>query len=133
MFRRDLIAQIGDLDERYFLFCEEADLSERAVARGYPTFFLPAVSTVHLGSHSTRQAIETKLEWHYRSKVLFFSKHRTTASAIGLRAFFTIELTVKLALRLMASAVRSRQDNLRRARAYAKTLGHLMTPGAAAR
>jgi GT2 family glycosyltransferase len=53
ILRRAAIQDLGLLDERFFVYSEELDLLVRAKARGWKTYFTPAVTAVHRGGGST--------------------------------------------------------------------------------
>jgi GT2 family glycosyltransferase len=53
LVRRELLDEIGLLDEGFFLFCEETDLCLRAARRGWETWFEPRSRVVHLAGQST--------------------------------------------------------------------------------
>lgn len=53
MVRREVFAQVGLLDEGYFLYYEEVDFCRRAAAAGWQCWHVPASRVVHLVSAST--------------------------------------------------------------------------------
>lgn len=56
LLRNKAMAEIDCMDERTFLYGEEAILSERLIQKGYRTYYDPAVSVTHLGSVSMKKA-----------------------------------------------------------------------------
>ena len=52
--RRETLRDIGHLDERFFMYFEDADLCRRARAAGSLIFFLPQVEIVHQTGASSR-------------------------------------------------------------------------------
>lgn len=54
MVRRNVIEQIGLLDDRYFLYYEEVDFMRRANQSGWQVWHNPASEVVHLGGQATR-------------------------------------------------------------------------------
>lgn len=50
--RRDVIEQIGGLDEGFFLYFEDVDWCRRMRAAGWQVVYNPTVSVVHLGGQS---------------------------------------------------------------------------------
>jgi GT2 family glycosyltransferase len=53
MIRRQVIEEIGSLDERYFLYFEEIDFCRTARRAGWDVVFYPGASVVHLGGQSS--------------------------------------------------------------------------------
>lgn len=55
LLRNKAMAEIDCMDERTFLYGEEAILSERLMQKSYRTYYDPAVSVTHLGSVSMKK------------------------------------------------------------------------------
>lgn len=79
--RRDVLAQIGGFDERFFMYYEDMDLCRRVRNRGLDVRFEPSVSVTHIGAASAPRArlIPVMTE----SRLLYADKHR------GPRGLFT--------------------------------------------
>lgn len=45
--RADLFRKIGGFDEKFFLYCEESDISNRVNATGYKTFYYNKLTIIH--------------------------------------------------------------------------------------
>ena len=60
--RRSALAQVGPLDEHYFLHCEDLDWCMRFRQAGYTILFVPDVEITHLKGGS--QAPPLFVEWH---------------------------------------------------------------------
>lgn len=56
LLKNRAMAEIDCMDERTFLYGEEAILSERLIKKSYRTYYDPAVSVTHLGSVSMKKA-----------------------------------------------------------------------------
>ena len=56
LLKNKAMAEIDCMDERTFLYGEEAILSERLIQKGYRTYYDPTVSVTHLGSVSMKKA-----------------------------------------------------------------------------
>jgi GT2 family glycosyltransferase len=71
--RREALAEVGGLDEDFFLFSEEVDLAYRLRAAGWESWFTPSAEVTHVGgaAHGGRMSRE-QLRGHLR----FFAKHR---------------------------------------------------------
>ena len=53
MIRREVLASIGALDERYFMYYEEVDFCRRAKDAGWACWYVPASRVVHLVGQSS--------------------------------------------------------------------------------
>jgi GT2 family glycosyltransferase len=74
VIRRETLRDVGPLDERFFMYFEDADLCRRARAAGWLVYYLPHVEIVHqtgASSHSKPKAI-----WLlHKSAFLYHRKH----------------------------------------------------------
>ncbi|MBU0540616.1 glycosyltransferase family 2 protein [Patescibacteria group bacterium] len=59
LIRRELIEQIGGLDERYFIWFEEVDYCKQAKQRGWEVDHEPFVTVIHHGGESFAQLFST--------------------------------------------------------------------------
>jgi N-acetylglucosaminyl-diphospho-decaprenol L-rhamnosyltransferase len=53
LIRREVLEQVGLLDETFFLYFEETDFCRRARLSGWPTWYVRDSSVTHIGSVST--------------------------------------------------------------------------------
>ncbi|MBI4138988.1 glycosyltransferase [Candidatus Uhrbacteria bacterium] len=60
LIRRELLEQIGGLDERYFIWFEEVDFCKQAKARGWEVRYEPSVTVIHHGGQSFAQVMSAK-------------------------------------------------------------------------
>lgn len=54
MLRRSMLASIGGLDERFFLYFEETEFCWRARRAGFQTWYVPASRVIHIAGQSTK-------------------------------------------------------------------------------
>ena len=73
--RREVLTQVGLLDEGFFMYCEEVDWAIRIRRAGWPLYYLPTAEVIHYEGQSARQ-FRTKMfvELH-RSRLRLFAKH----------------------------------------------------------
>jgi GT2 family glycosyltransferase len=104
--RRMAIAQVGLLDEDYFMYNEEPDWCLRMRRAGWETWYTPDAQIIHYGGQSTRQVRHVMVQALYRSKVRIFRKHYGRLPGTALQAAFVAVLRVKWALQALLAAVR---------------------------
>ena len=75
MIKRPVLAQIGLLDERYFIYYEESDLCARVRAAGYRVVYQPAARLWHKVSRTFGQSSEFTLYYMRRNVLLYLSLH----------------------------------------------------------
>lgn len=75
MFRREMLDDVGPLDERFFLYGEELDWCMRAKEKGWRVSYNPRAEIIHYkGGSSKRSRLRSLYEFH-RAMLLFHRKH----------------------------------------------------------
>ena len=72
--RRPTIEEIGPMDERFFMYFEDADLCRRARKAGWLVYYLPQVKVVHHTGGSSRSRPRAIFNLH-KSAFLYHRKH----------------------------------------------------------
>jgi len=96
MVRASAIEQVGMMDERYFMYSEEADWCFQFKKAGWKIYFVPNTEAVHLWWGSGRKL---RVEMHiqmYRSKVLFFRKNYGWLASMILKFLFGLNCLLRL-------------------------------------
>lgn len=76
MIRKEALRKTGLLDENFFLYHEEMELSYRMWKKGFKVMFYPYASVIHYGRHSTRQVPNIVYFERCKSILHFFKKHK---------------------------------------------------------
>lgn len=79
MVRREVIEQVGMLDERFFMYCEEIDWAMRIRQAGWEIYCVPQAKIVHYVAQSTQQFRDQMFVALWRSRYLLFEKHYSPA------------------------------------------------------
>ena len=95
MLRRKALDQVGLLDEDFFMYGEDIDLSYRLLKGGWENWFHPS-DIVHFKGESTQKSSFRYVHVFYQAMLIFFRKHYGHLSL-----FFT--LPVKLAIYFRAT------------------------------
>ena len=90
MLRREALDSVGLLDEDFFMYGEDIDLSYRIVKGGYQNWYIPA-PIVHYKGESTQKSSFRYVHVFYQAMLIFFRKHYGHLS-------FLVTLPVKLAI-----------------------------------
>lgn len=73
--RREALEQIGPLDERFFMYCEDVDFCYRAHQNGWRVCYFPQSTVTHRIAAASDLA-QVRMIYHFhRSMRLFFNKH----------------------------------------------------------
>jgi N-acetylglucosaminyl-diphospho-decaprenol L-rhamnosyltransferase len=75
MIRRDAMEQVGLLDERYFMYCEEMDWCKRLGQAGWEVWCEPGATVVHREAQSSRQTRWPSFVEKWRSRFIFYARY----------------------------------------------------------
>lgn len=75
LVRKDVIRQVGLMDERFFFYAEEADWCYRAKQNGWKVCFLPEAEIIHYGGRSTEDCTGEMHTQYFRSRLQYYEKH----------------------------------------------------------
>lgn len=77
LIRKDVVQQIGQLDEHIFYGPEDADYCQRAFLAGWKIFYIPYVSFWHDYQKITNKRLFSKMSWvHVKALLYYFWKYR---------------------------------------------------------
>lgn len=98
MARRDVYAQIGQLDEGYVMYSEEMDWCRRAKQADWRVVYLGGAKIIHYGGLSTSQAPARSQIYFHQSKLRYFHKYHGAFSAQILRLFLLANYASQIVL-----------------------------------
>jgi GT2 family glycosyltransferase len=75
LVRRAAFERAGGMDERFFLYWEDADFCKRVGELGGATMYFPGAEVVHLGGRSSVHAYRESLAAFHASALTLFRKH----------------------------------------------------------
>jgi N-acetylglucosaminyl-diphospho-decaprenol L-rhamnosyltransferase len=81
LIRRAALEEIGGLDERFFLYCEDTDLFRRLRTAGWRARYEPGATAQHEGGASSEHSTSTLVE--AQSRVRYARKHHGPATAVA--------------------------------------------------
>lgn len=95
--RREALDKTGLLDEEFFMYGEDIDLSYRIIKAGYKNYYFPETRIIHYKGESTKKSSVNYVFVFYRAMVIFAGKHFSQKNA---RLF---SILINLAIWLRAS------------------------------
>ncbi len=98
LVRREAYAQVGGLDEGYFMYAEEVDWCYAMKQIGWQVWYQPAARVIHFGGSSSRHRQPQREVDLYQSRVRFFRKHHGDLPARLLKAQIYALTAIKLAV-----------------------------------
>lgn len=72
LVRASAMAQVGLLDEGFFMYCEETEWCHRFRAHGWQALLVPGVTVTHLGGQSSKAVPAATRQRMYRSRVRLY-------------------------------------------------------------
>ena len=102
LLRRDIITTIGFMDQDYFLYMEDIDLSRKIYKAGYKIYYDRKLIIHHQGASSGINNTSQRLFFFLRSRAIYWKKNFDTLSFLIL---LFLSLTFELLLRLINSLV----------------------------
>jgi GT2 family glycosyltransferase len=93
--RRTLLDDIGLLDERFFMYCEDVDLGYRAKEHGWRVSYFPGAEVVHARAKSSDQTPNRMIIEHHKSMYQFFLKHYSKDASIIKRMIVPLGLVAR--------------------------------------
>lgn len=100
MLRKTVIEKIGMLDEDYFMYGEDIDLSYRVTKAGYFNYYFHDTTIIHYKGESTKKTSVNFVFTFYRAMIIFAQKHYSQkhARTFGLLINFAIYLRATAAI-----------------------------------
>jgi len=102
MIRREVIDQIGYLDERYFAYQEDTDYCFHARRAGWDVYYVPTACVIHHGGKggSSVNPYFGVYQWH-RSYYLYYRKNLAKDYPFWFHPFYYLAMLVKLMFSLL--------------------------------
>ncbi len=98
--RKEALDKTGLLDETFFMYGEDIDLSYRIQKAGYKNYYFPATTIIHYKGESTKKESINYVLVFYRAMIIFARKHFSRKNArlfsmlINLAIYFRASLSI---------------------------------------
>jgi GT2 family glycosyltransferase len=93
LMRRACYEDVGELDERFFIFDEDVDWCFRAHRAGWAVKYWPGAKMVHVGS-AARPFMKDKTFVHFRSHLSYIKKNESRSAALAYYGAMALRLTL---------------------------------------
>lgn len=81
LMRKKALDEVGLLDEAFFMYGEDIDLSYRIIKGGYKNYYFPETRIIHYKGESTKKSSVNYVFVFYRAMVIFAEKHFSQKNA----------------------------------------------------
>ena len=75
LMRKSVLDKVGLLDETFFMYGEDIDLSYRIILGGYKNYYFPETRIIHYKGESTKKSSVNYVFVFYKAMVIFAQKH----------------------------------------------------------
>ena len=107
LIRREVVDQIGYLDEQFFAYQEDTDFCTRARQAGWNVYYYPQAQIIHYGGQggSRVEPYRSIVEWH-RSYWLYYKKHLAKDYFFLVNWIYYLLMVAKLGAALLVNFLR---------------------------
>jgi len=96
--RKTALDQSGLLDEDFFMYGEDVDLSYRIQKAGFKNYYFPTATIIHFKGESTKRGSISFVMHFYKAMLLFSRKHFSNSILFSLFIYFGIGVRGVIAL-----------------------------------
>jgi len=101
LLRKKVLDEIGLLDETFFMYGEDIDISYRVIKAGHKNYYLADTRIIHYKGESTKKGSLNYVRMFYMAMIIFARKHFSQGSASGLILMLNVAIYFRAALALI--------------------------------
>jgi len=106
LMRKKALDKVGLLDEDYFMYGEDIDLSYRLMLGGYKNYYFAGTTIIHYKGESTKKGSINYVKMFYNAMIIFAEKHFTKGNARLYRFFINMAIYFRAFLALLSRFVK---------------------------
>ncbi|NLL27896.1 MAG: glycosyltransferase [Bacteroidales bacterium] len=99
--RREVLEKIGLLDETFFMYGEDIDLSYRILKAGYKNYYFPETRIIHYKGESTKKSSANYVFVFYNAMIIFAKKHYSSGKQKAFIGIIKFAIWFRAALALL--------------------------------
>jgi len=100
--RKTALDKVGMLDESFFMYGEDIDLSYRLLKGGYKNFYFPETRIIHYKGASTRKRSVNYVLLFYRAMILFAQKHFSKNNALAFSILINLAIYIRASIAIFS-------------------------------
>jgi GT2 family glycosyltransferase len=101
LLRKSALDKTGLLDEDYFMYGEDIDLSYRVIKAGYKNYYFPETRIIHYKGESTKKSSVNYVFVFYNAMVIFARKHFAPGGAAVFAFMIQIAIWLRAGLAIL--------------------------------
>jgi GT2 family glycosyltransferase len=102
LLRKSVLDKIGLLDETFFMYGEDIDLSYRILKDGHKNYYFPETTIIHYKGESTKKGSLNYVKVFYNAMIIFARKHFSSGRA----GLFSLLIHLAIYFRAFISIIR---------------------------
>lgn len=107
MMRREVLDKVGLLDETFFMYGEDIDLSYRILKGGYKNYYYPEARIIHYKGESTKKSSINYVFVFYNAMIIFARKHFSQNSARIFSILIHLAIYLRAGLAILTRLLKS--------------------------
>lgn len=98
LIRGEALREVREMDERFWMYCEDMDWCRTVRRRGWRVGYTPAARILHLGGRSTGQVRHFAATQGYLSLVRYYEKHERAFDVAAVKIALSAALVIRAAV-----------------------------------
>lgn len=106
LLRKKTLDEVGLLDETFFMYGEDIDLSYRITQGGWKNYYCADTSIIHYKGESTKKLSTNYVRVFYKAMVIFAEKHYSGSNQKYFKLFINAAIYARASLALVVNLVK---------------------------
>ena len=106
LMRKAALDKVGLLDETFFMYGEDIDLSYRLILGGYKNYYYPKTRIIHYKGESTKKSSVNYVFVFYNAMIIFAKKHFSQKNAKLFSFLINVAIYFRAGLALLARFIK---------------------------
>ncbi|MBU8891558.1 MAG: glycosyltransferase [Bacteroidales bacterium] len=107
LLRKEILEKTGLLDEDYFMYGEDIDLSYRITKAGYKNYYYPGTTIIHYKGESTKKGSLNYVFMFYNAMIIFARKHFSDKNAKTFSVLINIAIYFRAFIAVLSRFLKS--------------------------
>ena len=107
LIRKSVLDKIGYLDETFFMYGEDIDLSYRITKSGFKNYYFPKTQIIHYKGESTKRSSLNYVIIFYNAMAIFSKKHFSGSNAFVFNILIRFAILLKATLALLVRLLKT--------------------------
>ncbi len=99
--RKSVLDKVGLLDETFFMYGEDIDLSYRITQGGFKNYYYPETTIIHYKGESTKKQSVNYVKVFYKAMIIFAEKHYSGSNKKAFTTFINAAIYLRASLSLL--------------------------------